>query len=64
MVVPVPNTTSNISGSGVVRVRKDALPFFKVISFVAFGTISILAMSFALVRDSNTDFFSVEDPSI
>jgi hypothetical protein len=40
------------------------LTVFQIVAFVAGSTISIIGVSPALIRDGDTDFLRVEDPSI
>ena len=61
--IPVPDTTSEVGGSGIVGFREEALSVDEVISLVASGAVSIGSVLFALVRDGYTDIVSIEDPS-
>ncbi len=64
LIVPIPGGTSRVRGLGVVEVRRDTQSILKIITFIAFGTISIFSMSFALISNWNTDFIVVEKPLI
>ena len=64
MVVPVPKTTSRVGGLGVVGGREDTNSFFKIVSFEAGSTSSVISMRFALIRNGDADIFSVEDPLV
>lgn len=64
LVVPIPKTTARVSRLSIIKVREDTLSLLEVITFEAGSTISIIRMSFALVRDRNADFVSIEDPSV
>ena len=64
LVVPIPKTTARVSRLSIIKVREDALSLLDVISLEAGSTISIIRMSFALVRDGNADFVGIEDPSV
>ena len=46
----------------MVEFREDALSFLEVISLEAFSAVTVHSVSFALVRDGNADFVSIEDP--
>ena len=61
--IPVPDSASEVGRSGVVGFREEALSVDKVITLVANSAVTISSVFFALVRDGNTDVFSVEDPS-
>jgi hypothetical protein len=64
LVVPVPGSTSRVSGFGVVGVREDAFSFFKVVSFEAGEAVSVFSVRSTKVRNGGTDFFSVENPTL
>jgi len=64
LVVPVPSSTSRVSGLGVVEVRENALSFLEVVALVARGTVSVGSVGHALIRNWHTDVVSVENPSV
>ena len=63
MVVPVPGSTSKVDRLHSVALGVKTLSIFQIISLVAFVTISVFSMSFALVRNGNTNVIRVESPS-
>ena len=63
MVVPVPGSTSKVDRLHSVALGVKTLSIFQIISLVAFVTISVFSMSFAVVRNGNTNVIRVESPS-
>ena len=63
LIVPIPGGTSEVSGLHVVGFREDAFSFNEVVSLVASSAVTIFGVFSALVRDGNTNFVSIKDPS-
>ena len=61
MVVPIPDTTSDIRWLGVVGFRENADSFFKIVSLETSSTVTVFSMSLTLVGNWHTNSFSVKD---
>ena len=48
----------------MIKFRKDTFSFNNIVSLEAFSAVSVFGVGFALVRNSDTDFVRVEDPSV
>ena len=64
LIIPVPSSTSKVGRLSVVRLRENTFSISKIITLVAFRASTILVPSFTLVRNGNTFFISVENPSV
>jgi hypothetical protein len=64
LVVPVPGGAARISRLGVVEVREEALSVLEVVSLEAGNTGTSIVVGLALIGNSNTDFVSIESPSV
>jgi hypothetical protein len=64
LVVPVPGSASGISRLGTVESTEDTSSLLKVVSLEAVKTKTSSIVRFALITDRNTDFVSVEGPSV
>lgn len=64
MVVPVPGSTSRVSGFSIVGQREEAFSILEVISLVAGHTVSLLVIAGTLISNRHTDVVLVEGPSI
>ena len=62
MVVPIPDTTSDIRWLGVVEFREDADSFFKIVSFEAGSTVSVFSVCLTLVGNWHAHLVGVENP--
>lgn len=64
MVVPVPGSTSRVSGLGIIGQREEAFSILEVISLVAGHTVSLLVIAGTLISNWHTDVVLVEGPSL
>jgi hypothetical protein len=64
LVVPVPFSTTRISGLGVVEVREKTESVSEVIALEALGAVTVHGMSLALIGDGHTDLVSIEEPGL
>ena len=64
LVVPIPSSTSGVGRLSIVGFSEDASSFDEVVSLETGKTVTVLGMSGALIRDSNADTVSIEDPLV
>ena len=62
--VPIPFTTSVISGMSIIEVGEEALTILKIVSFIASQAVSVDIMSGTLVGNWNTNLFVIEEPLV
>lgn len=64
LVLPVPAGTADVRRMSLVEVRENALSVLEVIASVASQAVSFVVVASTLVRNSNTDVVSVENPAL
>jgi hypothetical protein len=64
LIVPVPNTASGIGRLGIVEAGENASTVLEVITLEAGEASSTVIMRCTLIRNWNTDFISIENPSL
>ena len=62
LIVPVPGSTSEVGGLGIVEVGEDTFAFLEVVSLEAFSAVSVHSVGFTLIRDGHADVIGIEDP--
>ena len=64
LICPIPCSAAKIRWLSIIRLRKYTFSFLQIVSLIASSAGTSGIMSAALVRNGNTNFFSVENPSI
>ena len=62
MVVPIPDSTSDVSGVSIVEAGEEALSVLKIVSLEASKAKSSGVGSLALITDGDANLIGVENP--